>query len=203
MVAAEYTTKKTEHRYTTKQFYELVQMFDQHYQYELHGGVIHRMPPANMVPAKIGSRIGFYITTYLIENNLVHLTDASGGYDLSDEDTFTLDVGFLSYERLPEDVEKGFIPHAPDLAIEVVSPSDTKKEVRDKTRKYLTLGTKLVWIVYPKTETVEVCRINEQDVQFETLSTSHALSGENILPDFTLPIDKIFAAKKSKTDKSA
>lgn len=91
MVTAKHTTKKTEQRYTTKQFHDLVQMFDPQYQYELRGGVIQRMTLSNMLLAKVGSRIGFYITAYLLENDLGHLIDASGGYDLSAEDTFAPD----------------------------------------------------------------------------------------------------------------
>lgn len=197
MVTAQHGIITSEQHYTTQQFRDLLRLFDPAYQYELRGGVIYKMAPSNMVPSKIGVRIGFYLTAYLLENDLGHLTDAAGGYDLSNEDTFAPDVGFISYKQLPQDVEGGFIPMAPDFAVEVVSPSDKHDAVRDKARKYLELGSRLVWIVYQKAERVEVFQLGSDDtVTLTKKVVDETLSGDPVLPNFKLPVRKIFAVKK-------
>jgi Uma2 family endonuclease len=190
------TSDKT---YNKDQFFDLSRFFDSKYQYELRDGVIYQMPPTSMLPSKIALRIALHIGNYLLKNDIGHLTGADGGYELNDDNTFAPDVGFISYERQPADTEKGFVPQAPDLAVEVVSPYDSITETQQKAEKYLSVGTKLVWIVYPKTETVDVCRLTENDeLHITEMKKDETLSGEDVLPNFTLAIKDIFAVKKAK-----
>lgn len=195
MVAPERTIQATNQRYTSEQFHDLVRFFDAAYQYELRQGVIYKMAPSNMVPSKIALRISFYLSAYLVENDIGHLTGADGAYILSDEDTFAPDVGFISYAHLPHDVETGFIPFAPDVAVEVVSPSDDLEDVRSKAQKYLAHGTALVWIVIPESQTVEVYQ-PEQNVR--VFADGDTLGGEAVLPGFTLDVRAIFAVQKRR-----
>ena len=78
---------------------------------------------------------------------------------------------------------------APDLAVEVVSPSDVAQDVRRKVIDYLQAGTRLVWVVYPDTRTVDVYRPG-QDVR--VVEAQSALHGEDLLPDFELPLRELF-----------
>ena len=102
------------------------------------------------------------------------------------------DIAFTSAERLPlgEDVP-GYAEVVPDLVIEVASPSDSRREVNDKARMWLSHGVRLVWVVYPGSLTVEV---HQPDAAVSTLTGDQALDGMEVLPGFTCAVSEIFAA---------
>ncbi len=81
-------------------------------------------------------------------------------------------------------------PIAPDLAVEVVSPSDRAAEVLAKVAEYLEAGTRLVWVVYPQTQKIVVYRPSA-DVQL--LSVGDTLEGEDVVPGFACPVAEVFA----------
>lgn len=102
------------------------------------------------------------------------------------------DVAFVSRGRLPQGtVPREPIPDlAPDLAVEVISPSNTRREMDRKLHEYFAAGVRLVWYVYPQTRTVCVYRAPDQ---VAVLSEHQSLEGEDILPGFSLPIRDWFA----------
>ncbi len=104
------------------------------------------------------------------------------------------DVAFVSWARFPD----GKIPQAPipllapDLAVEVLSESNTKREMARKTDEYFDAGVRLVWIVDPKSRTVTVFT---GPAQFTVLGSDQILDGGQVLPGFTLSLRKLFAEK--------
>ena len=101
------------------------------------------------------------------------------------------DVAFLAIDRVPEEgIPKGFWPLAPDLAVEVVSPSNTASGIQEKVLEYLAAGSRAVWVVDPKTRTVTVCR-SPDDLRI--LSRDDALETPDLLPGFRLPLAELFA----------
>jgi Uma2 family endonuclease len=183
---------------TATEFYAQSHTFDELHRYELLDGMVQKSPFGSMQTSIISARIGSLIGVYLLGYDIGHLTGADGAYVLSEYDVLVPKVGFISYKHLPYDVDD-FVPQAPDLAVEVVSPYDSVNETQQKAEKYLSLGTKLVWIVYPKTETVDVCRLTDDgDLHITEMQKDETLSGEAILPDFTLAIKDIFVVKKAK-----
>lgn len=86
--------------------------------------------------------------------------------------------------------EGAWIAGGPNLAVEVVSPDDTWAEVQEKVDEYLAAGTQLVWVVTPDRRTVHVFR---PDGHIAILRRGDALTGEPVLPGFTLPLDQLFA----------
>lgn len=99
------------------------------------------------------------------------------------------DVGFTSTARLPKTREP--IPSlAPDLAIEVLSESNTKAEIDQKLQEYFQSGTRLAWIIDPPTRTVAVYR--EPGEPARVLGESETLDGEHVLPGFELAIAELF-----------
>jgi len=102
------------------------------------------------------------------------------------------DVAYVSWSRVPGGrVPSDPIPKmAPDIAVEVVSDSNTKKEMARKRREYFEAGGSLVWIVDPDDRTVAVYTAPEQ---FTLLRESQVLDGGAILPGFTLPLRDLFA----------
>jgi Uma2 family endonuclease len=77
------------------------------------------------------------------------------------------------------------LDHVPDIAVEVLSPSNPTKEMERKRREYFAGGAKLVWIVDPELHTVDVYTSVDQ---FRTLTESDTLDGGEVLPGFALSI---------------
>jgi Uma2 family endonuclease len=102
------------------------------------------------------------------------------------------DVAFFSWERFPQrQIPQEPIPDLfPDLAIEVLSESNTKAEMHRKRQDYFTAGTKLVWEVDPKTRTVAVYTDPEKAT---VLGENDVLDGGHVLPGFSLPLRDLFA----------
>ena len=183
---------------TATEFYKQSQYLVELYRYELHNGQVLQSRLGSIQTSIIGARIGSLIGMFLLSHDIGHLTGADGAYVLSEYDVLVPSVGYISYHRLSDTVDS-FVPKAPDLAIEVMSPYDSKSQTQHKAEVYLSAGTKLVWIVYPKTETVDVCRLtNDGNMKITEMTSDETLSGEDILPDFTLAVKNIFAVKKNR-----
>ena len=100
------------------------------------------------------------------------------------------DISFVKRRRFKAGVPKGFIPFAPDLAVEVLSPADSPRYVLDKVGEYLEAGVRLVWVVDPEARSASVYR-SLTDVR--TLSEKgDALAGEDVFPGFRCRLRDIF-----------
>lgn len=100
------------------------------------------------------------------------------------------DVSYTSFAtNQHQAVEKGSVPHLPDLAVEVKSPDDTMREMREKARYYLANGSKMVWLIIPTKRIIEVYAADFED----TLTTDDILDGRDVLPGFTLAVRDVFA----------
>jgi Uma2 family endonuclease len=111
------------------------------------------------------------------------------------------DVAFISWDRLPgNEFPTVPIPDLiPDLAVEVISPSNTKKEMARKLREYFQAGVRLVWYVYPKTRTVEVYTALQK---VRRLRNNQVLDGGAVLPGFTLSLPQLFdSGKRRRTNR--
>lgn len=102
------------------------------------------------------------------------------------------DVSFISWDRLPNQrVPRDPIPHlAPDLAVEVLSKSNSKREMDEKLDDYFASGVRLVWFVDPEKKTVRVYLSRHES---RLLGETETLDGGDVLPGLTLPIREIFA----------
>lgn len=145
--------------------------------------------PSNLYSSKIAARILTRIGMYLLDHDIGHLTGEAGGYQVSGE-RYAPDVAFISRARQPELAAEGYNPTPPDLAVEVVSPSDPAPKLTLKVANYLAAGT-VVWVVYPATQTVEVYAPGQPG---RTLTIKDTLDGGAILPGFSLPVSAIFPA---------
>lgn len=100
------------------------------------------------------------------------------------------DVAFVSAGRLPGGrLPEGFLEGAPDLAVEVLSPSDDPVDVQQKVRDYLEAGARLVWVVAPRARAVTVYRA---DGSARLLREGEALEGEDVLPGLHIPLAELF-----------
>jgi Uma2 family endonuclease len=101
------------------------------------------------------------------------------------------DVSFISWERLPnrEIPEGAAFDAGPDLAVEVISPGNTREELERKLSDYFKSGVRLVWYIYPKRSEVHVFTAVDQKT---VLTLDQSIDGGNVLPGFTLPLKRLF-----------
>jgi Uma2 family endonuclease len=98
------------------------------------------------------------------------------------------DVSFIRWDRLPDEYG-AIVPVAPDLAVEVLSETNTPREMDRKLREYFAAGTRLVWYFEPKTRTVTVYTAADQ---FTRLEESATLDGADLLPGLVIPLEELF-----------
>ncbi len=104
------------------------------------------------------------------------------------------DVGFVTWERLvaSDAHNKKVAPFGPDLAVEVLSESNTRAEIDQKRREFFGAGTKLIWVIDRKTRTAEVYDDPTRPDQMTLVRETDALDGGVVLPGFTLPLAELF-----------
>ena len=103
------------------------------------------------------------------------------------------DISFTSKDDMPAGgVDNPAVPRVPPtLAVEVISESNTAREMRQKAKEYFGSGSRLVWMIYPKTRTVEVFE-QLQEHPTRTLTESDILDGGAVLPGFSISVSEIF-----------
>ncbi|WP_107666284.1 Uma2 family endonuclease [Cyanothece sp. BG0011] len=118
--------------------------------------------------------------------------DSSGGFKLPNGADRSPDASWIPLEKwnnlTPQQRQK-FLPLCPDFVIELRSPTDSLKTLQNKMKEYIENGTRLGWLINPKTKQVEVYR---QGKKVEILDNSTTLSGENVLPSFVLDLELIW-----------
>lgn len=159
---------------------------------ELIRGELQRMPPAGGEHGEIGVELTGHLWHYVREHHLGKTYSADTGFILErDPDTVLApDVAFIRTERLPSKADRvGFLPVPPDLAVEVISPSERRGAIATKAELYLGTGVRLLWLVRPRTRTIEVHRA---DGSHQVLHMDDALDGEDVVPGFHLPVAELF-----------
>jgi len=182
--------------YTIDDVWEMAQDPDnEHVFLELIDGELITMTRPGRPHGLLVSNLSGYIWQYLQSNDIGELTGEIGFHPARNR--YTLlgpDIAFIRYEHLPQPPSKKFISAMPDLAVEVLSPSETFSSARRKAEIYLLNGTALVWLVQPERRGVEVCRLIEgTQLQIEFAGNDATLSGEDVLPGFELEVSKLFA----------
>lgn len=142
---------------------------------------------SNSKSSKLGLLIGSFITVHVEANDLGHTTGADGSYKVQDE-RYIPDVGFLSKARMPILQSASYISIAPDLAVEVVSPTDSQRLLTVKIGNYLASGT-TGWVVYPDEEAVDIYAPNQAVTRLEK---EDMLDGRTIIPNFKLSLKSVF-----------
>ncbi|MCE7947590.1 MAG: Uma2 family endonuclease [Chloroflexi bacterium CFX4] len=99
------------------------------------------------------------------------------------------DVAFISRERIAP-ISGGYYPFAPDLAVEVISPSNSVGAVQAKIAQYFAKGARQVWLIYPAMRTLHVY---SSPKSVRILDATDTLEGGDMLPNFSLPVAELFA----------
>ena len=158
--------------------------------YELLKGELIQMTPAGGRHGTCCGLIARAWVDFSQQHRAGHVaTNDTGVFTERDPDTVLgPDVVYWSRQRLPE-MPEGFVEVPPDLAVEVVSPSDSQSYVHRKVLHYLDHGVSLVWVVDPKTRTVTVYR-SRQDVCI--LGEAEEVTGGDVLPGFSCRVGEFF-----------
>lgn len=179
--------------YTAQEFWHIAQQpVNADKRLALIDGVIIEMPPSSQKNTVIAMRIGHFLNAHVIPRDLGYVTGPDGGFTLDEYNARQPDVAFISKARHPV-LEGVAFPVAPDLAVEVISPSESSTDVLKKVQAYIRAGTRLVWTAYADEETVYSWRpAPDGGLHVQTVNIDGTLDGEDVLPGFTLKVRDIF-----------
>ena len=157
---------------------------------ELIRGELRMMNAAGGQHGRITAQLSFLLSTHIVPKCLGTCYAAETGFILSrDPDTVRApDFAFIAAGRAATP-ERGFMPGAPDLAVEVLSPDDRPGYVREKVAEWLEAGTRAVWIVDPRKRTVVVHEPAQPPLE---LGESDTIRGGAVLPGLELPVSAVF-----------
>lgn len=158
--------------------------------WELVDGELHVMAPSNPENGELSLVLGIMIGAHVRKHRLGKAYAAETGFALGREPDTLLapDVAFVKAGRAIRKVA-GFFDGPPDLAVEVISPSDSRRKVLDKTRRWLDHGTQEVWNVWPKARSIT---IHGRGARTITLNEDDTLDGGELLPGFTCRVGEVF-----------
>ncbi|MGI8496253.1 MAG: Uma2 family endonuclease [Gemmatimonadaceae bacterium] len=159
---------------------------------ELVAGVIRPLTPTSGAHGLVCYRILLAIGPFVEARKLGALFTEETAFVLKrNPDTLRCpDVAFVARDRLPSrGVGTGWMQLAPDLAIEVLSPSDSASEMSAKVQEYLDAGVRLIWVADPATRTV---RVFGRDGRTHLSQESDVLDGGDVVPGFTCTVASLF-----------
>ncbi len=186
---------------TQERFYTLADlraMPDDGIRRELHHGELVEMNPPAHRHALLSGEIFGLLFIYNKTHNAGIVMGSDGGYlmhtdpDTGKQTVLIPDVSFVSKARETKNFDDLFVG-APDLAVEIISPSETSGMIVRKLQGYFAYGTRMVWLVYPDAQLIEVYVAADQ---YQMLDLNGTLDGGDVLPSFTLSVRDVFAVLK-------
>ncbi len=160
-------------------------------EWELIDGELVPVTPANFKSSSIAARIVRIVGNYVDAHDLGALTTADGGFVIfPDRETLLApDVAFIRKERIPpEDEQNRFARLAPDLVVEVLSPSDRMANALSRIGLYLEAGVQMVWLVDPVKRTISLFAEGDAPVR---LGDEDFLTGGTVLPGFSVRVAEL------------
>jgi len=164
---------------------QLLQMPDDGFRYELVKGALKKMTPAGFHHGELVANLTAPLAVHVKANKLGVVLGAETGFKIeSNPDTVLApDIAFVRQERvLQTGRTDNFWPGAPDLAVEVLSPSDTVYEVEERVAVWLAAGASMIWVLNPRQRTLHLHRPNAPS---QTLTRATFLTGRTLSPDST------------------
>lgn len=160
--------------------------------HELVKGIPVEMPPVSSEHANITGFLVEFLAPYVRKHDLGRVK-IEAGYQLAGDTLRGPDVSFVSRERERHitDPEK-YVPFAPDLAVEVVSPSESAATIQAKVGDYIRAGVRLVWVIYPDLKEIVV---HYPDRTAQILTAEDTLTGGEVIPGFEVPVKVVFGGE--------
>lgn len=150
------------------------------------------MSPTGGQTGKSHSTVNARLWLWNEKNELGEVFDSSTGFILPNGAIRSPDVSWVEksrYQALTPQEKEQFIPLCPDFVVEILSPTDSLKKTQKKMKEYIANGCRLGWLINRKKQEVEIYRLNKT---VEILQKPLSISGEDILPKFTLKLKKIW-----------
>lgn len=175
---------------TAEDFFDLPAPTDGSKQELVRGEVVTK-PSPGIRHGEVQLQVGYLIKSFLKTNPIGRAMTESGAVTERDPDTVRgPDLSFYSAGRLPlGQVVVTYHTEVPDLCVEVVSPSNSLRKLKDKAKEYLFAGVRMVWIVDPDERSVTIIT---EPIESRTLETGATLVGGDVLPGFTCKVAELF-----------
>jgi len=158
--------------------------------FELDEGELIEVPSAILDHNDIRDKLVFLVRLFIAAKPGRGFAVSEQDFRLAKDTVRRPDLAFISPENLGRlDRQRSIQQFAPDLAIEVTSPSDTLKSLNRKTKQYLKAGTKAVWLVVPEMREVH---IHSTDARPRILTADENLEDPTLLPGFAAPVASLF-----------
>lgn len=160
--------------------------------FDLVRGELISMGPAGSEHGKLGMNIGSLLWVHVLETGTGTVFNSDTGFVLARDPDIALspDIAYVSRDRMPSETDYiGFMPLAPDLAIEIVSPSNRSADVQAKVLEYLRAGTRLVLVIHPRPRTVTAYA---PDHSAHVYREHDEIDLSEIVPGFRLRVADIF-----------
>jgi Uma2 family endonuclease len=156
--------------------------------FELVGGKLVELNMSGL-SSEVAAILISQLISFVRPQNLGSVFGADCGYQCFEFDPQQVrkpDVSFIATGRISDaEKETGYVKVAPDIAVEVISPSDGFHDTEEKVAEYLTAGVRLVWIIDPL---AKIGIVHRQDASYERLGSDDSLNGEDVLPGFACRI---------------
>ena len=180
---------ETDRSLSVEEFWALPE--EEGFRLELSRGRLVREPAPGPRHGHLSLRLGRLLSSFVEKRDLGFVfADTAFALETEQRTVRVPDVAFVSRERVPEEgLTDRFWELAPDLAVEVVSPSNLASELQQKALDYLRAGARLVWIVDPAQRTVAVYRSR---LDIRVLVEGEVLEGDDVLPDLRVAVEEIF-----------
>lgn len=170
---------------------DLIQLPRDGFRYELINGELEKMPPPGSPHGRIAFQLLVYLGPFIVQHGLGQGFTEIGFKLTSNPDTVLApDFAFLTSESFARGRDtEGYWLGPPDLAVEVLSPSDRPGKVKKRISQWFSFGVKQLWTVDPKHGTITVYRSPSDATTF---SGSDELEAQDLFPGFRLSLDRIF-----------
>jgi Uma2 family endonuclease len=156
---------------------------------ELDEGELITMPPAGWDHGDLGAEITALLYNHVKKHKLGKVLTAEPGFRLGPDTVRSPDVAFVRQERVATLRSQGFAQGAPDLAVEIFSPSDSVPQLMRKVKQYFAAGCHTVWIVYPESREFHILEASGLD---RLLRIGDHVEAPELLPGFSLPVAELF-----------
>ncbi|MFN8500101.1 MAG: Uma2 family endonuclease [Anaerolineae bacterium] len=177
---------------TPAQFYDMCRA-NPDLQLEMNAeGEIIIMPPAGSNSSDRNADLTMQLRAWALAERSGKAYDSSGGFRLPDGSIRAPDASWVLKSRLAEftlQERERFLPLCPDFVAELRSPTDALETLQDKLIEYIANGARLGWLLDPFDRRVYVYR---PDVKVEVVSNAERISGDPVLPGFTLELERIW-----------
>ena len=172
---------------------ELQSLPEDGYIHELVDGELVMSPKNDFFHGSISVRLSAAQLIHVEAHRLGEVLDSSTGFWMKNRNCRAPDISFISAARLKEvgfnRATRRFFPGAPDLAVEILSPNNSRREIDRRLKDFFESGARIVWIIDPEEERVEICR---SLTARELVAAGGFLEAEGLLPGFSYPIADLF-----------